>query len=318
MIIPVRPRIISQAPASAAPTQPEPAVVKSLNGHSGAILSVRREDGRPFVRKTSGSPVRNDRLAAQAQRQLYWFHKGLPCPRFRGSGIDGEGRFFFDMDYVVGRTLAEMVTDGAPLPVAELFALLDLALDRFEAEARGVVAPEAFHGKIDDIVRAGAAAATLKPLAETIAARGEALRAADWSGIPEGPAHGDLTLENVMAGPGGRLLFIDFDEPWVSSPWLDLAKLFQDVTGHWCLRKLYMQGMASVALLNATARMDGLFARLIGLVRTRAPALEPKLPALVGLNLFRTLPYVQDTALAAFVLMRMGEIEHRFAAARRP
>ena len=86
---------------------------------------------------------------------------------------------------------------------------------------------------------------------------GNELSARDWSAIPESPCHGDLTLENILLHQR-RAVFIDCDETFASSYWLDLSKLFQDVDGHWCLRHLYLDAPAGTAVVNAIGRLHRL------------------------------------------------------------
>jgi len=125
----------------------------------------------------------------------------------------------------------------------------------------------------------------------------------DWTGIPQSAGHGDLTLENILVSPERGVVFIDCDECFASSYWLDAGKLFQDVAGYWCLRALYRH--SGPALVNAVQQLkvlNGVLRRLAGKIDS---ALPNRLSQLAALHLFRTLPYVREAAVAGFVLKRL-------------
>jgi hypothetical protein len=133
---------------------------------------------------------------------------------------------------------------------------------------------------------------------------GHLLRSRDWTGIPHTPCHGDLTLENILLSAGGSVAFLDCDESFASSFWLDFGKLFQDLDGHWCIRALYGQAR----LLNAVHKLDQLGAQLRQLALRLEPALAPRLPQLAALGLYRTIPYARDAALVGFVCRRIQHL----------
>jgi hypothetical protein len=54
--------------------------------------------------------------------------------------------------------------------------------------------------------------------------RGASPHACDWNDIPHSPCHGDLTLENILVANERGIVFIDCDDAWVSSFWLDMGK----------------------------------------------------------------------------------------------
>ena len=135
----------------------------------------------------------------------------------------------------------------------------------------------------------------------------ERLHAADWSGIPASVSHGDLTFENILVSPDGDVTFIDCDEPWVSSYWLDLGKLYQDLHGQWCLRRL----SPAVQRVNAVEKLMQLDMLFRPLVAREEPDLAGRLPQLAALNLFRALPYAADRETAAFICARIRRmLEH--------
>lgn len=134
------------------------------------------------------------------------------------------------------------------------------------------------------------------------------LMSQDWRGIPETLCHGDLTLENILLTTGKSIAFIDCDESFASSYWLDFGKLFQDIDGHWCVRALYAADVAPVRLLNAKQKLEQLGGRLRRLAADFDPALPHRLPQLAALSLFRAIPYARSTALISFLCSRIQHV----------
>lgn len=292
-------------PRSDAGTAPSPALIIDaglaplvvFEGHSGAEVTLRQRGGISYVHKRASDPARNARLLQQLEKQRRLLAFGVPVPRVLADGVDEDGRAFFEMDYVPARTLGAIIADAAAVDRPALFSALDRMIWLFRTQAGATIAPQAFADKISEIIHACDTRETR--------ALGAALFERDWRGIPSSPSHGDLTFENILIGQGGRVVFIDCDEPWVSSYWLDVAKLFQDAAGHWCLRALYGNGAPRVALLNAVQKIERLVPSLLDFAEGTDPALPARLPQLAALHLFRTVPYATDAATRAFALDRM-------------
>ena len=103
-------------------------------------------------------------------------------------------------------------------------------------------------------------------------------------------------------------MFIDCDEPWVSSFWLDMGKLFQDLDGHWCIRGLYESEASNVRRTNAILKLDRLASDFRALAAEADPVLPLRLPQLTAINLFRVLPYAREEELPRFVCTRIERI----------
>lgn len=275
-----------------------------LSGHSGAHLLLIRRDGRHVVRKSAGSPAKNERLLAQAELQRQFLFSGVPVPQVFESGIDETGHAYFEMDYIPGQTLAAVIAEARPFDLAPVEQALARLFGFLRLTASGTIAPDAFTAKLAQI--AACPSEICRSFHTEIAEAAARLTDADWSGIPQSVGHGDLTLENILVSPERGVMFIDCDSCFASSCWLDAGKLFQDLAGHWCLRALYRQPGA--ALVNAVQQLDVLKAPLRRLASQMDAALPSRLSQFAAFHLMRTLPYTHDAATARFVLDRLERV----------
>jgi tRNA A-37 threonylcarbamoyl transferase component Bud32 len=274
-----------------------------LHGHSGAQLLLLARGTAHVVRKTAGAVCQNERLLAQAEQQHQLHFSGVAVPRIFETGIDASGHAFFEMEYVPGQSVANAVGEAMVFDPGAVVAALSRLFDFLKLTANGTVPAAAFHAKIAQIAATDNAAC--RGYGERIAGAAGRLAAFDWSGIPQSAGHGDLTLENILISPSG-VIFIDCDVCFSSSYWLDAAKLFQDVHGHWCLRQHYRRG--GPALVNAIQQMRDFELPLRRLAGAIDRDLPERLASLTAFHLFRTLPYVREAAIAGFVLDRLERV----------
>jgi len=277
-----------------------------LTGHSGAEVMLVQRDNIHFVRKTAGSRAQNARLSEQAAKQRGLVYCGIPFPTVLSSGVDADGRFYFEMEYLTGRTVANIISEAMAFDPAPLMAVLSRLFDFFRLTEGPAISAAAFEEKIVAIAACRTdGAAPYEGKITTMAAH---LSALNWHGIPASVCHGDLTLENIMVTERRGLVFIDCDACFASSWWLDAAKLFQDLAGHWCLRDLYLQPVESPALLNATELLSGLAQTSRQMFASLDDDLAERLPQLAALHLFRTVPYATNPQVVGFVLERMVKL----------
>jgi Phosphotransferase enzyme family len=281
------------------PTVAAPAAMPAyvFHGHSGARVVFHADAG--LVRKTAGAPSANARLQAQAEKQRRLFMLGLPFPRVLAERIDAEGCAQFDMQYLPGRSLADAISQAAIFDPATVVKSVERMMWLFTPAAGPALAPELFHGKIRTISAAAG---------EDVRRAAARLSACDWSGIPQSPCHGDLTLENMLITTARTIAFIDCDDPWASSYWLDFGKLFQDIEGHWCLRRLYAPTIPQTQRVNAIQKMEPLGRAFRALAGRTEAALTTRLPQLAALGLLRAIPYAKDQDTVAFICRRIKHI----------
>jgi aminoglycoside phosphotransferase (APT) family kinase protein len=271
-------------------------------GHSGAEVILFTDEADTFVRKRAQRTTGSARLLKQAVKQRLFAAQGLGFPRVRDMGLDATRRAWFEMDYVPARTLGDLVRTQAPFDGQRIVAAIANLLMLFRATESGTLSADLFRSKIADIARVAGdniAAAKHLPELRRVAA---ALEALDWSGIPVSISHGDLTFENILIAPDGAVSFIDCDEPFASSWWLDAGKLFQDIAGAWCLHTLTAP---SVGITERLVRFDG---ELRGLAAELDPALPSRLLQFAALHLLRTVPYSRSEAAALFAIRRAARL----------
>jgi hypothetical protein len=286
-------------PEAVAPPAPAPSV-HPLKGHSGACVAYHAAGRRGFVRKTAAGPGANERLMAQADKQRQLHMLALPFPRVLSQGLDANGCATFDMEYLPGRSVADAVINAAFFDTATLVRTVQRMTWLF-AHGTGAALPASlFRGKIESI-----AAVCHDEATRTSAAR---LLALDWNGIPASPCHGDLTLENILLTTNSTVGLIDCDETFASSWWLDFGKLFQDIDGHWCLRRLYAPGIPAVRRINAVQKLETLGIAFRALAARLDPALPARLPQLAALGLLRAAPYAKDGQTRLFLQTRIAHL----------
>ena len=220
----------------------------NLGGHSGCgIFLIEADDGAVFVRKTSKDPAYNSRLQAQCAKQRSFVGSRLLSPAVLGDGFDEEGRFFFDMEYIQGVTLAEYIKT---MEIGKIKGLVNTLVENLvPVDVAGVDAETAdktrrcFKEKLDSLDHA--LSRTGNPHVKAALAL---LRDHDWGNLTPSPCHGDLTLENIIVRDD-RLYLIDFLDSFYDSWILDMGTLLQDVQAMWSYRKGQSVSMNTVLRL---------------------------------------------------------------------
>jgi hypothetical protein len=293
-----------------AETPVSPITERILYGHSGARITLLSDGRDSFVRKTAANADTSARLQAQADKQHAFWMFGLPFPKVRSQAMDAAGIGSFDMNYIPGRTIADAVANGGTYDAALVIKAVERLMQLFTMGAGGSLPARLFADKIRDVSLCAEDDPALRHAMKNCA---QMLLLKDWSGIPESPCHGDLTLENILLTAGGSIAFIDCDESFASSWWLDFGKLFQDLDGHWCIRALYdEEGGArdGIRRLNAVQKLDVLAAHFRLLAASLDGRLVARLPQLAALGLFRAIPYAQS-AVRGFICRQLQQVLER-------
>lgn len=109
-----------------------------------------------------------------------------------------------------------------------------------------------------------------------------------------------MSLDNILLTTGKSIAFIDCDDPWISSFWLDFGKLFQDIYGHWCIRTLCIDSRPA-EMVNACQKLEQLREPFLALASNIDVTLPARLPQLAALCLFRIIPYSSDPVVISFL-----------------
>ncbi len=275
-----------------------------LIGHSGARVCLLQYGGHTVVRKMAGRPEQNDRLRGQGEKQTQFRADGVDTPAVLGWGEE-DGLVFFDMEFIPAVSLAAEVGDGLALANRRLVDLVDGWITARSGETAGSVPAEALADKMSRVLAASAANRHLGAAAARLPAVANRLADVRWPCLPRSPCHGDFTTENILHGQDGRMILIDFDVPDISSYYFDIAKLYQDLMGLWCLRHMAIADTASLRYRNAQLALRHLRRGIDTLLASRVGDLIADLPALVCLNLMRALPYSIDEAVCQFIFDRV-------------
>ena len=279
----------------------------ALTGHSGAELTLIEADGETFVRKRARAPEQSPRLRQQCDKLRQAHAAGISCPavyRFD----DSDGLFSFDMEFVPSDSLAHALISGREPDWGVLLPQITGLTARYHGTTQGDIPAPLFLAKLDAIATGCAVNEAAKEDLGRIGAAVAELKKRDWNGIPASQSHGDLTLENLLVQQDGRVVFIDFDVPEQSSWWLDVAKLFQDLTGHWCLRHLVLGDPEGIEALNAQLAMSRAVAGVASTLTEGIPGGTERLAPLVAFHLLRTLPYARNPLVVDYVLQRIGAV----------
>ena len=103
-----------------------------LAGHSGCkIYLMEDENKRPFVRKFSKDINYNERLKLQCEKQKNFHSLILKAPKVLACGINEEGLFYFDMEYIHGITLAEYIKKIHVSEIQEIVNILTSQIELF-------------------------------------------------------------------------------------------------------------------------------------------------------------------------------------------
>jgi hypothetical protein len=260
-----------------------------LTGYSGCVLWLYASPFGKFVRKISGTADYDRRLRRQCAKQARFRSDILETPRVLRHGTDVNGRFFFDMEYVAGFTLAERMEEYTLDDIDRLeeilFAALPVDLTEPTPDAHAC-----FTAKITELRRK-------IPQDMAVAVRAlDVLERYDFSCIPHSNCCGDLTLENIIVRQDGRLYLIDLLDSFYDSWQLDVAKLLQDLELHWSWRR---RGASANLIMRLTEARNRLVTRLLAL--PDGETVVRQVYYLLLLTLARIYPYVRDLATAEFL-----------------
>ena len=198
-------------------------IIKQLNGHSGCKVLLYEEKNKKFVRKISKSIDYNDRLIAQCEKQKTFKSSFIRTPCVFDEGIKDD-LYFFDMQYINGITFNGFISTN---PIQNINPIID-KLFKFIYDNTG--------DKKDYTEKIFNKLTSLENLNMTNLKRYKKYCLNhDWSQIPSGFCHGDLTFENIIIY-NSEVYLIDFLDCFMETKYSDFSKILQDVLLLWSWR----------------------------------------------------------------------------------
>lgn len=209
---------------------------KALSGHSGCQVLLCESDAQVFVRKISESCDYNARLRVQADKQVHFESCFVKAPKVLRSGVTKDGRFYFDMEYIPGVTLAEYMRRIETGKIRSLVSRLMAHITRDDRNS-GPAKPNVFTDKIHALRKSLVEMTANTPGVDRQVIRRAlmALETHTWQGFTQSSCHGDLTFENIIVRDG-ELYLIDFLDSFYDCWLLDISALLQDVYTMWAYR----------------------------------------------------------------------------------
>ncbi len=233
------------------------------------------------MKKKSSEQSYNQRLYNQYLRQKNYTSTIFRCANVYQYSEDADGRTYFTMDYINGKTVAE------EMRTIELYRV-PLLGDKFAALLPDAVVPNpgadnVFKNKI--AILAGKICGKGSRAKQAL----EELKSFDWSAASGSPCHGDLTLENMILR-NGEIYLIDFLDSFYDSWAIDLAKILQDADLHWHYR--YEGDLEN----NLKIRLHCLKDSIVGaiLAHDDGERLYSTVYHVLLLNVLRIIPYCRD------------------------
>lgn len=262
-------------------------IIKELEGNSGCSLELFQSNGLFIVRKISGSPGYNIRLKKQCIKQHRFLSETIFAPNVINKGYEN-GCFYFDMEFIQGKTLAEYASS---IPIVEVADLTRLFFNNICIQYN-LADPKVnfiFKRKIFGLK------SQIKQTKNTTKAI-EILENFNWTYVYKSPCHGDLTLENIIITPEKEIYLIDFIDSFYNSWLIDIAKLFQDLLLGWSFRYKPTDTTRNLRLFVAKEAI----LEEIGKMENSEKIIET-IYHLLLLNVLRIYPYIKDEKTFIFL-----------------
>jgi hypothetical protein len=262
--------------------------LKELRGHSGCHVFLCERGNTKFVKKVAGAIGYFQRLEQQMIKQREFEHSWIKKPSVYEFGTENE-RFYFMMEYVNGVQLSTFISRNTVRDV-------DPIIDRLITFVRSNICEVTtdFDGPVREKLRSISSASGLP-----IDRYAQYCLAFDWSAMPTGYCHGDLTFENILVHQS-NLYFIDFLDSFIQTPYLDLSKLLLDILVLWSWRFERRRPIIKNAHIYDMV-LSQLESREVEIVRR-----------LLVLNLLQILPYANAHGNSLFVQQALEHLAVKF------
>jgi hypothetical protein len=262
--------------------------LKELRGHSSCHVFLCERGNTKFVKKISGAAGYCKRLEQQMIKQREFAHPWIRKPSVYEFGTENE-RFYFTMEYVNGVQLSTFISRNTVRD-------LDPIIEQLLAFVRSNICKTTtdFRAPLSEKL-ASISSISSVPIDRYF----QYCLAFDWSAIPTGYCHGDLSFENMLVHQS-NLYFIDFLDSFIETPYLDLSKLLLDILVLWSWRFEKRRPIIKAAHLYDIV-LSQLESREVEIVRR-----------LLVLNLLQILPYANANHNALFVQDALEHLAVKF------
>jgi serine/threonine protein kinase len=221
-------------------------------------------------------------------KQREFEHRCIRKPSVYEFGTEND-RFFFTMEYVNGVQLSTFISRNT---VRELDPIIEQLLTFIRSNICDATTD--FGAPLSEKLWSISSTVDL-PIDKYI----QYCLAFDWSAVPTGYCHGDLTFENILVHQS-NLYFIDFHDTFIETPYLDLSKLLLDIVVLWSWR-------------FETRRPIIKNAHIYDIVLSRLESHEVELVRrLLVLNLLQILPYANARRNVLFVQDALEHLAVKF------
>lgn len=262
--------------------------IKKLSGHSGCVIELRKKNDELFIRKSAGSIEYNHRLKRQFIKQKKFNLEYAKTPKILRYGKD-KNVFYFDMEFINAITMAEYMHIIKVKEIVDFMKILFFSL-KINESSINPYADKIFRNKIKELSLK--ICKTNHIIKEAICV----LTNHDFSNIPQSHCCGDLTLENILIAPTGKIYVIDLLDSFYNSWMIDVAKLLQDIDIGWSYRNLQMDYNLNLRLEIAK---QSLIENILQLENGKF--LLKEIYYILLLNLIRIYPYSSDQDTIEFL-----------------
>lgn len=272
--------------------------IKQLVGYSGCKLELLNNQDCLFVRKSTKLNAYNLRLKKQLKKQLNFKSEIVKVPQIYDYNYDENGLFYFDMEFISGKTLAEYTQDILITEIVDFIKCLFKSI-YFTSDDENPKAKDIFNKKIKELEIKISNKTNLEEAFNI-------LKDFEWSQIYKSPCHGDLTLENIIITYDKQIYLIDFLDSFYNSWMLDVAKLLQDLELKWSFRNIELSATQSLRIEIAK---EALIEEILKLKNGNKKLFA--IYHLLLLNIIRIYPYTKDENTYNFLNSSVKKIIHK-------
>ena len=279
-----------------------------MEGNSGCDIALLQHHGKLAVSKSTADKAYIPRLRRQVVKQRTFFAQSTFSNIAVPEIIDieeTENRYRFMMNFIHGAGFDDIALASGKSVIDDIVERLKQVLDFEIANSKLQKVPaKLFQDKVSDVLsntqhlidKGAFTQATLNAF-ERIKIESKQCRT-----IPIGTCHGDLTLSNLIYSKrNGTLYFIDFLDPFIESPIMDICKIRQDTRLGWSITKSHSSAQSRMRhVLNYIDSQLLPFVEQFDWVNQNYRFFQ-------DLNILRIAPYAKSDAVIAFINTYFGE-----------